>query len=379
MLDSKIWKGVESLLDSYAKVNPEDKVVLAYTSDSYESAIWVCAALELRNIPVDRVWMAPIKDDSFVDRFISTLPSPKDITGRLLILTFERDTKSHTLDIATALSKYEKHQYAVFRAISASPSLFTDAMQALPEELSARNATILSRCVSAKYLHIKTKAGTDIKVTLDSKKHRWISNRGTTRPGGMTILPSGEVATFPASVSGIYVADFAFNVNTITSRDVRLHNHPVTIWIEEGRAVHYHCNDSLINEFLEECFSTHCSYNVGELGFGTNYGVIDAIPMNSHINERRPGVHLGFGQHNQDSSVVGYQCSIHLDLIARGGLVWIDDDPTPLDLEHIVSSEQPHPNNCRDEDVFSPEALDPNREDCCGILTNNCLLSLKSP
>lgn len=378
MIDSRTWEGVQSLLDNYARIGADDIVVVLYTSDSYESAAWVCAALELREIPVNRVWMAPLNDDGFPDRLTCALPSPAEFAGRLVVLTFERDTMSHTRTLATALSRYEKSRCAVFRAISASPSLFSDALRALPEELSARNTAILERCMTANQLSIKTRGGTDLRVTIDANRHRWISNRGTSRPGGVVILPAGEVATFPASISGVHVADFAFNVNAITDRDARLQDHPATVWIEEGRAVKYQCDDAAMSQFLEECFRTQCAYNVGELGFGTNFEISDAISMNSHINERRPGVHIGFGQHNQDPDVVGYQCSIHLDLIARGGMVWVDDDPTPLDLEHIVPSSKPHPTNSRDEDVFSPESEDLGVDDCCGILTSDGL-QLASP
>lgn len=364
MMDNRIWEGVESLLDNYVGICGSDTVVVLYTSDSHESAVWVCAALELRNIPVNRVWMAPLSDNGFQDRLTPALPSLAEFTGRLVILTFERDTMSHTGTLTSALSRYEKERCVVFRAISSSPSLFSDALRVRPEELSARNTAILERCMTADQLRIKTSGGTDLRVKIDTNRHRWISNRGTARPGGTVVLPAGEVATFPASISGVHVADFAFNVNAVTDHDVRLHDHPVTIWIEDGRAVKYQCDDIATNQFLEQCFQTSCAHKVGELGFGTNFGIKDAIAMNSHINERRPGIHIGFGQHNQDPTVVGYQCSIHLDLIARGGMVWVDDDTIPLDLEHIAPSSQPHPKNPRDEDVFSPEM-----DDCCGILT----------
>jgi leucyl aminopeptidase (aminopeptidase T) len=264
----------------------------------------------------------------------------------------------------------------VYRAISASPNLFSDALSALPGELSARNTTILERFMGADRLHIKTPGGSDLRVLIDSKRHRWISNRGTARPGGTVVLPAGEVATFPASVTGKFVADFAFNVNAVTDRDARLQTHPVSVWVEDGRAVRYECEDPSTTAFIKECLHTHCAYNVGELGFGTNYGVIEPVPLNSHINERRPGVHLGFGQHNQDPGVVAYQCPIHLDLIAKGGEVWVDDDPVPLNLENIVPSPRPHPKDPRDEDVFSPEADDFGMDDCCGILTADGLQCL---
>jgi hypothetical protein len=368
IIDSKTWKGVQSLLDNYAQIGADDHVVVLYTSDSAESAAWVSAALELRAIPYNRVWMAPLWDDGFPARLTSALPDPAGLDGRrLVVLGFERDTMSHTRPLAAALTKYKKSQ--VFRAISACPSLFSAALQVLPKDLTARNTAILERLMTAERLHIKTEGGSDFKVTLDPK-HRWISNRGMARPGRVAILPAGEVATFPASIAGVFVADFAFNVNAVTSRDARLQDHPITIWIEEGRAVKFECADSAVSKFLEESFRAHCAYNVGELGFGTNMAVTDAIPQNSHINERRPGVHLGFGQHNQDPGIVGYQCAIHLDLIARGGMVWIDDDEAPMDLENIAPSAGQHPDSPRDEDVFAgTEELE--IDDCCGLLTED--------
>jgi leucyl aminopeptidase (aminopeptidase T) len=372
MIDTQTWQGVQSLLDKYAKVRTDDSVVMLFTSDSYEPAAWVSAALELREIPVRRVWMAPLRDDGITDRLMSALPSSTEVTGRVVVLTFERDTMSHTRTLAAALSKYKTSQCVVLRAISASSSLFSDALRVSPEELSARNTAVLERCVTASRLRIKTPGGSDLNVTIDTK-HRWISNRGAARPGGVVILPAGEVATFPASINGVFVGDFAFNINAITDRDARLGEYPVMVWVRDGRAVRHACDDPVTSQFLEECLSTHCASNVGELGFGTNVGVVDAIAMNSHINERRPGVHLGFGQHNQNPGVVGYQCSIHLDLIARGGTIWVDEDPVPLDLEDIVPSARPHPTEPRDEDVFSPEIEELEVDDCCGILTGDGL------
>jgi leucyl aminopeptidase (aminopeptidase T) len=216
-------------------------------------------------------------------------------------------------------------------------------------------------------LRITTRGGTDLQVRLDSV-HRWISNRGSSRPGGTIVLPAGEVATYPADVNGTFVADFAFNINTVTHRDARLNRFPVTVKIECGRAVSTECADQSLQQFLDECFSMDHSHNVGELGFGTNTGVAEPIALNSHMNERCPGVHLGFGQHNQDEMQVGYQCQIHLDLIARGGLILVDDRIEPIDLEDLRPSSDLHSMHARDEDVFAPGSHEPDDRDCCGVM-----------
>jgi hypothetical protein len=91
---------------------------------------------------------------------------------------------------------------------------------------------------------------------------------------------------------------------------------------------------------------------VRELGFGTNAAVTPATRWNSHINERRAGHHLGFGRNREMADEVA---PIHLDLISSGGLLWVGDDPTALDLGHLLPSAGTHPVEVDDSDVGSPE------------------------
>src|SRR5262249_28463835 len=79
---------------------------------------------------------------------------------------------------------------------------------------------------------------------------------------GSPFSPPGKAPPFPAAIPGVFVADSAFNVNAVTKRDARLQDHPITIWMEEGRAVKFECADSAVSQFLDESFRTHCAYNV---------------------------------------------------------------------------------------------------------------------
>jgi hypothetical protein len=368
MISQDVWDGVHAFLQNYVKPRDDDFFVVAYTPDSREPAAWVCLALKIMGIVVVELWMSPIRDDSILQRLDHILPDPSKLTGRLVLITLERDTMSHDNKFKEALRSYDKERCLIFRAISASDSLFLTALRADPAEIDSLNATLLEKMMQAKRLHIETPGGSNIDVVLDNKRHQWISNRGKWRPGRSVILPAGEVATFPASVSGVFVADFAFNLNAVTSRDTRLQNTPVKIVLKDGKAVDYDCVDLEITKFLDQCFNKYCVSNVGELGFGTNRMIKEAIAMNSHINERKPGIHLGFGQHNQDPGIVPYRCDIHLDLVADGGDLWIDDDDSPINLASFPPSNKLHPSIFRDEDVFSPDLDDLEVEDCCGIL-----------
>jgi leucyl aminopeptidase (aminopeptidase T) len=222
-----------------------------------------------------------------------------------------------------------------------------------PRELCALNAAILEHCMPAQALRVTSSKGTDLQIGLDARRHGWISVRGRSHPGSFTILPAGEVATSPASINGVLVADFAIHVNVVTSLDVRLDDHPVTVVIEDGQAIDCHCSDSDVSRFLNRCFSVRGRLEVRELGFGTNAAVKTPTRWNSHINERKAGVHLGFGRNKE--MLLDDVAPLHLDLIASGGRVWVDNDPTPLDLDNIVPSVREHPLNVDDTDVVSPD------------------------
>ncbi|AUX48509.1 hypothetical protein SOCE26_100470 [Sorangium cellulosum] len=357
-LDERVWAGVDVLLDDYARVDPEDQVLVAYTPESREPAAWVAAALKMRGNNLATISMQPMRDETFAHRLAAALPRPGARSGKLVVITVERDTMSHTEIFREALSRYNRCQWLIARIINASEELFVHGMNVRSAELSALNTSLLRRLMGARELRVKTAGGSDFRVTLDSDKYRWISNRGAWTPGRFIVLPAGEVATYPVSVDGVLVADGAFNVNVFTKLDARLGQHPVRFRIKDSKVVDFECASRQVSELLRVCFARPFATSVGELGFGTNTGIAEFVSMNSHINERRPGVHIGFGQHNQSIYVVEHHCDIHMDMIASGGAVWVDDDPEPIDLQRVMPSSEAHPTLVLDEDIDG---------DCCGL------------
>lgn len=97
------------------------------------------------------------------------------------------------------------------------------------------------------------------------------------------------MATLPASVTGKLVAGFAFHVNVVTSLDVRLQDHPVTVVIEDGQATDYHCDSGDVLDYLDKFFLLEGCRAVNELGFGTNRAIKTPTRRNSHVNERKAG------------------------------------------------------------------------------------------
>ncbi|MFJ3714310.1 hypothetical protein [Streptomyces sp. NPDC090057] len=364
-LDEKVWAGVQRLIDDYAHIQRDDDVVIVYSPDAREPAAWVYVALEQRGLTPAIINMVPLRDPGFYERLSNVVPTERKTAGKCVCMIFELHTMSHNKTIKTVFGGYGPDQLTVIRAINSGPDLFTTGLAVHPEKLSALNTAILEMCRPAQHLRVETPAGTDLRIELDNSRFRWISNRGINQPGKFLIIPPGEVATYPARIDGTLVADFAINVNTYYTDDVRLDRHPVTVRIADGRMADMSCRDPRITAFLEKSFQRTNAERVGELGLGTNTAVRVAVPENSHLNERVPGVHIGFGDHNQNAADTGYDCTIHIDLCAKGGRLWFDDATEPLDLEHVVPSTSPHPRLVNSEDLFSDDA----EEDCCGLLT----------
>ncbi len=356
--DERISQGVKVLLNDYVGIEESDRFVIAYTPDSREPAAWIALALRERGFQPAIVAMRPLTDETFHERFGQALPDQADLAGRLVVITLERDTMSHFNVFENVMRTYGMDRCMILRIISAGTDFFTRSLNLTPQDLSGLNATLLERFKPAKRLRVTTPGGTDLRIEIDSERYQWVSNRGVWRPGGFTILPAGEIATYPARVDGVLVADGAFNANIITPLNAALKANPVRVEIEDGKAVSLTCAHPEIEQLFQLCLESPFGRNVGELGFGTNSGIDEFIPVNSHINERRCGVHLGFGQHNQSLSRVPYVAEVHLDLITDGALVWVDDDPEPIDLSNVVVSGAEHPTDALDEDITG---------DCCGL------------
>jgi len=366
--DQQVWDGVISLLDRYAGVQSTDTVVVLYTDHTREAAAILSVALQRRDIEFILLRMSVIHDRTLQRRLSVALPLPADLRGRLILFTLERDTFSHGGLLRDVLGRYDPQSCVIVRAISVCPGFFSKSLSPSPSDLSARNTAILSRAMVARRLHVETPSGSQLEVHLDNERYQWISNRGSWTPGRFIILPAGEVATFPASIEGTLVADSAYNTNLERNGDARLRA-PVTISLVGRKAVDCHGDDPEFLGFLTSSFENIENFRtVGELGFGTNWGVDAPIALNSHVNERMPGVHLGFGDHNQKQAVAGYACPVHIDLIAKGGRIWFDDDPVPLDLEAMVPSSLPHPTRFRDDDLrtFGESVEEELEEQCCG-------------
>lgn len=353
------WQGVVNLVDDYLQAAKDDLVLVVLRSEFHPSAAWIATCLDARQVP-NRFVTADAGQQP------STLELAKRTCGHVHALVLEDESLSSLPLIESLSAVVPEERLSVVHCISNRPELFELALQPTPGELEGRNSTLLRALVHTETARITTRKGTDLRIRFDPEQYRWISNAGKRVPGSRTLLPAGEIATYPLEVNGVLVADVGINLNSHLSTDLRLVHRPVSLQIENSRVVRFTCECSEIRELISEQLDFPHGDRIGELGLGTNFGVSAPVQGNSHINERTCGVHLGLGQHNQGKRVE-YYCPRHMDLIAGGGTLQVEGHRgADIELASVAPS-APFQFDFDTEDVFGAEEDRRFDADCCGL------------
>ncbi|WP_327096062.1 hypothetical protein OIE68_39945 [Nocardia vinacea] len=365
--ENKILSGVRDLLDAYLSIRDGDSCIVVYTPPCREYAAYLKIELDSRGISNDAVAMRPYSDLGLREELGRFLPDLARSPGKLCVITLEAEGITNSDVFEEIISEYGKSRVKLFRIISASDELFYYGLKSSPQEISQRNATLLELFRSENEIRVRNTAGTDVLIEFDHDRYDWVSVRGAWRPGVFTVLPAGELATYAKSVNGRIVADGAMRVNVVHTLDPRLEVNPISITVEDSLATHLECADDDLLELAQACFRRPHGNRVGELGFGTNAGCTTFAAHNSHLNERFPGLHIGFGSHNQPFEIVDYLTDIHLDVVTNDAEVELPRAGRTIRLSELAP--RPgiiHPFMTRDNDLVG---------DCC---SRGCLPTLQN-
>lgn len=350
LLDSeRAYAGIQNLLDDYLALQPSDIVLFCFQDACKAAAAWLLMGLKQASCEY-RTYNFAHRDDrlfeSDMDQMLSEMRREFP-ENKITLLVAEGSTLSFTLPLKSLKRKYDLE---VLRLMNFGRDLFELGVIEKKIKLKQINSGLLHRLMQARQLKITSAAGTDLRVELDSDLYQWVSNHGTPGERELMVLPAGEVNTYPKRVDGIFVAEGALHSNFAIDFDVRLAACPATFEIRDNVVQAWHCDQPQIQAFLDFMFSRKHGRRVGELGIGTNIGIDSFTPFNSHINERHPGVHLGFGEHTQPRTVA-YQAEFHMDAISVAGQIEIVGEPGYIDVARLAASELSHPAGTRCEDI----------------------------
>ena len=182
---------------------------------------------------------------------------------------------------------------------------------------------IYRRLRKSQTVQIATLAGTELEIKL-SKALGWRKEYKLDY-GIWENLPLGEVYSSPIDCNGKLVIDclvggyekFGFG---------HMKRYPLEFTIKNGEVTNMTCRKAthLVTELGEEVFENDDVSNIiGEIGFGTNFG-IQRLIGNILQDEKFPGIHIAVGSSMPDCGEY-WRSGVHVDMMMREPYVWVDN------------------------------------------------------
>ena len=228
-----------------------------------------------------------------------------------------------------ALVERRRIRYA--HMVGVTPQIMREGLRVDYRLVDRLSQQLCERMRTARLLTVKTRGGTDFVATFDPSLV-WVKTSGLINPRYWSNLPAGEVFTTPASVDGTFVCDGTAG-DYFNAKYGSLDAAPLVLTIEGGRLVDAKCTRTdLQKDFWDYCHTDANSNRVGELAFGTNFGLRKMIGVLLQ-DEKVPGVHLAFGDPYGGQTHADWSSRTHVDVLTRGCDVWIDD-------EHVIAAGQ---------------------------------------
>ena len=218
----------------------------------------------------------------------------------------------------------ERRRIRYAHMVGVTPRIMREGMRADYRLVDRLSQQLCERMQGAGSLAVRTPGGTDFRATFDPAL-AWVKTSGLINPRYWSNLPAGEVFTTPASVDGTFVCDGTAG-DYFNAKYGRLDETPLVLEIRGGRLVSARCErEELEQDFWRYCHTDANSDRVGELAFGTNFGLSEMIGVLLQ-DEKVPGVHLAFGDPYGSQTHADWKSRTHVDVLTRGCDVWIDDD-----------------------------------------------------
>ena len=228
----------------------------------------------------------------------------------------------------------ERRRIRYAHMVGVTPQIMREGMRADYRLVDRLSAQLCERMQTARTLTVKTPAGTDFGATFDTSL-AWVKTSGLINPRHWSNLPAGEVFTTPATVDGTFVCNGTAG-DYFNAKYGSLDRTPLVLRIRDGRLMAAECDRvDLQQDFWEYCHTDANSSRVGELAFGTNYGLREMIGILLQ-DEKVPGVHLAFGDPYGSQTRADWASRTHVDVLTRGCNVWIDDEQVIADGQYLL-------------------------------------------
>ena len=228
----------------------------------------------------------------------------------------------------------ERRQIRYAHMVGVTPRIMREGLRADYRLVDRLSQQLCERMQRAKTLTVKTPSGTDFVATFDPAM-AWVKTSGLINPRYWSNLPAGEVFTTPRSVDGRFVCDGTAG-DYFNAKYGSLEATPLILEVRGGRLIGAECERAdLRKDFWSYTHTDANSDRVGELAFGTNYGLREMIGILLQ-DEKVPGVHLAFGDPYGSQTHADWTSRTHVDVLTRGCNVWIDSEQVIANGQYLL-------------------------------------------
>ncbi len=206
--------------------------------------------------------------------------------------------------------------------VGVTGAMMRQSMRADYREVHALGDRLIALFGPESTIEVTTPLGTDLTIRCDPTC-RWENGSGLQHEPGWSYLPGGQVFTTPRSVDGRLTADAGIwlpdgQEMARSSRIVLLFQGGELTGIEGGGD-----DGAALLELLDA--APH-GRRVGQVGFGTNIGVL--TPIGAMLQDlKMPGFHIVLGHTWPERTGAKWSCSIEVPLLSRRPDVRVDGTP----------------------------------------------------
>jgi aminopeptidase len=316
-----LMPGARNAVGTCLAIQPGERVALIADEASATVAASLSAALDECGAATDAVLIESISARPMTAapaRIVGALESAD--AGILCVQPQEGELPARMAIVAVV----ERRRMRYAHMVGVTPQIMREGLQADYRLVDRLSQQLCERMRTAATLTVRTPAGTDFAATFD-RSLAWVKTSGLINPRYWSNLPAGEVFTTPASVDGTFVCDGTAG-DYFNAKYGSLEATPLTLEIRGGRLVEARCERrDLQRDFWDYCHTDPNSDRVGELAFGTNFGLRRMIGILLQ-DEKFPGVHLAFGDPYGGQTHADWKSRTHVDVLTRDCTVWIDDE-----------------------------------------------------
>jgi aminopeptidase len=204
--------------------------------------------------------------------------------------------------------------------IGITPAMMWQSMRAGYAEVDRLSVWLATRLVPGASLHATAPGGTDLRIRLDAAARVGVAS-GVLLDPGWTNLPGGEVFALPASADGVLVPD-----GGVWEPDgAKLTTLRTKLTFERGAVTKIEGPADVCARLEEMLDGTPGARRVGQIGFGTNTGVLR--PIGALLQDLKvPGFHLTLGHTCPEVTGARWDCDAEIPLLVRRASVSIDGE-----------------------------------------------------